>query len=422
MTWQPLFLGSARDEIAAVVRELGTAVLAIPRATDSTARVPGLVEDGRTYDLADGSAGVAAFLVVLGNALRSRDLKNRACELLQAGLTSINGSPLGGLHYGLAGVGWALALIQREQTSAVDEETLIEIDQVLLDLVERDRTNGMFDLTSGYAGVLAYALERLPSSTGRRLAIVTAAALHACSGAMAGVGAWRTTKAWVRPNFLAVAPEGYFDLGVAYGNAGACAALAKAVRADVAPAGARARVEAVARWILEQRVDTPLAAFPWWTEGAIQYCGFHAWCYGDPGVAAALFTAADAVGDSVCMAEAVSAVQQAAARSIREHLIQDATLQHGAAGVAHIYNRFYQRTGDRFLRDAAASWIRETLRWRQPGSGIGGYRGIRFEGTATTERWKNARGFLTGAAGVGLVLLGAIGDDEPVWDSVLMLA
>ena len=92
----------------------------------------------------------------------------------------------------------------------------------------------------------------------------------------------------------------------------------------------------------------------------------------------------------------------------------------GAGGVAHLFNRFHQATGDPVLGEAARRWVDETLALRGS-EGIGGFRawGPNAEKELT---WRDEAGFLTGAAGVGLTLLAAATAVEPEWDRVLQVS
>lgn len=67
------------------------------------------------------------------------------------------------------------------------------------------------------------------------------------------------------------------------------------------------------------------------------------------------------------------------------------------------------------------TWFARALELRRPGQGIAGFRtwGPGADGEMT---WLIDPTFLTGAAGIGLALLGATTDLEPVWDRLLLLA
>ena len=139
-----------------------------------------------------------------------------------------------------------------------------------------------------------------------------------------------------------------------------------------------------------------------------------AWCYGDPGVAAASWSAARRLGTPTRDAEAL-----ARACAIREPAlcgVRDAGLCHGALGLAHLNNRFFQASRDPVFRDAARAWFARGLAMRRPGEGVAGF----FAVEGDDARQRAAPGFLDGAAGIGLALIAGLQPTEPGWDRLLL--
>jgi hypothetical protein len=95
----------------------------------------------------------------------------------------------------------------------------------------------------------------------------------------------------------------------------------------------------------------------------------------------------------------------------------DAGLCHGAAGIAHLLNRFSQATGDLELARAADAWFGRALAMRRTDSVAGFPRGIPVNGVLT---WEPAADLLTGATGVALALHAAISPIEPAWDQLML--
>jgi lantibiotic biosynthesis protein len=149
---------------------------------------------------------------------------------------------------------------------------------------------------------------------------------------------------------------------------------------------ARPLLEQAAAWLLAQRLpgfeDASYAM--WLSADRPEDPARSAWCYGDPGVV-------------------------------------DAGLCHGAAGLAHIFNRMAQATGDERLAEAARVWFQRTLEFRQDGQGIGGFLAWAPEADGKPA-WKGNPGLLTGTAGIALALLAASCPHEPQWDRVLLLS
>ena len=146
-----------------------------------------------------------------------------------------------------------------------------------------------------------------------------------------------------------------------------------------------------------------------------------AWCYGDPGIAATLLVAARAAGEPAWEDKALEVARAAASRPAERSFVRDAGVCHGAAGLAHLFNRFWQASGEEVFRDAARFWIERTLELRSPGEGIAGFRAWHAM-TGSTGQWAAVPGLLEGAAGVALVLLAAVSPVEPEWDRILLVS
>ena len=150
------------------------------------------------------------------------------------------------------------------------------------------------------------------------------------------------------------------------------------------------------------------------------YPARQAWCYGDPGAAIALLAAARNVGEPVWEQAALDIALRAAVRPPQQAGVKDAGLCHGAVGLGHIFNRFYQATGHAQFATAARFWYEQTLAMRQPGQGIAGYLSW-GPGTDGALAWVEDLGILSGAAGIGLALLAATTPLTPAWDRMLLV-
>ncbi|HSK76582.1 MAG TPA: lanthionine synthetase LanC family protein, partial [Thermoanaerobaculia bacterium] len=219
-------------------------------------------------------------------------------------------------------------------------------------------------------------------------------------------------------------PQGNYNLGVAHGVPGIVAALAGIVAAGVAqPRAGRLLEEAVAWMLAEGKLPPGAGAvFPsHLAPGASPKPSRQAWCYGDPGIAAALLGAARQAGEPSWEREALETARSAAACSREAAGIKDAGLCHGAAGLGHLWNRLWQASGEPVFADTARAWFEWTLDFRQPGRGSAGFLARDMDDDGQ-PKWVEDTGFLTGTAGIGLTLLGALFPIEPAWDRVLLVS
>jgi hypothetical protein len=129
-----------------------------------------------------------------------------------------------------------------------------------------------------------------------------------------------------------------------------------------------------------------------------------------------LMHAAEALGRSDWWDSALDLALLAARRDPSSTGVEDAGICHGTAGLALVFARLAAYTDDPELRTAASTWLGRTLERWEPGTGCGGFTILGLEG------WTPEPSFLTGSAGIGLVLLALSDSEPPSWDRLLLLA
>jgi hypothetical protein len=408
MAWQPLLQGDLKDRawerIRAILHDLST--LAKDPAGDPS--------------LAGGTSGLALLYGYLAQTEGGPDHVATSKRYLEHATVAMADQPsAASLYSGLAGVGWATAHLQGRLPGLDGEDDLEEMDDVLLEHLDQSPWDGDYDLINGLVGFGVYALERLPRPRAvacleRVIDHLAVTAEHKAPGVT-----WWTNPAWLPPETPEKFPNGYYNLGLAHGVPGVIALLGQACAAGVAFPKARPLLDETVRWLLAHQGP---AGFGFWiAPEAEDRPARLAWCYGDPGVAAALLVAARGVGESAWEGQALAMARRAAQRPATESGIVDAGLCHGAAGLSHLFNRMYQATGEPWLAEAAQFWLARTLEMQRPGRGIGGYEAW-VPGDDGKNTWAAEAGLLTGAAGIALALLAATTAIEPAWDRVLLVS
>jgi len=378
-TWRPLVTGGLAERLRASLDEILVAM---------KSRSP-LGEDpwiALLYAYADrverSDRHAAAFDAVVERALASvsEDVHSSA------------------LYGGFTGVAW-LANHTTEVEDGV-EDPYEDIDATLRGLLARSAGALDYDLISGLVGIGVYFLERLAVSRAQPVASECLAVIADRLGELAehtSAGAtWFTDPTFLPEWQREHAPNGYHNLGVAVD------------------------------WLLAQASTTGPSRFPAWClkdapRDPAPGPPF-AWCYGDLGLSVALLRAARCVDEPQWEREAVEIAWNAAAlREGGNGMPRDAGLCHGTAGVAHIFNRIFQATGDPTFEEAACLWFERTLQMRHRGKGIAGYRA--FHGLPKDRGgWVDDPGFLEGATGIGLSFLAATSEVEPDWDRLLLIS
>lgn len=370
--------------------------------------------------LARGKAGVAILYAYLALARADHGDEQTAVRLLNQAVDAVAAMKMAPCFFtGFAGIAWANAHLEGRVLHSIDEDANDEIDLVLQTHLRQSPWRGDYNLLTGLVGFGVYALERMPRE----------AAINCLESIIDRLGetAERTAVGitWFTP------PDehgghGHYNLGLAPGVPGVIAFLAQVCapgdeRLGRARTKTRPLLDGAVAWLLAQQSADGTQGFPSKMGPGISPTPARiAWCYGDLGIAVALLRAARDVQKPAWEEKALMIADRAANRRPEIAGVKDCGLCHGAAGVAHLFNRLFQATGDSGYAAAARFWFARTLEMRRPGSGIAGFSALFPE--AGVERWVLEPGLLRGAAGIGLALLAAATPIEPSWDRMLLVS
>lgn len=350
-----------------------------------------------------------------------------------------NPTPYLGLHGGLAGLGWTVEHLSRRLRGVVespgasppdpdapedDEDLNADLDALLLARLRVSPWRGPYDLIGGLVGIGVYFLERAPSPVATMGVGLVLDRLAEGSTLDAAGRTWHTAAellpAWQRE----ICPNGYRNLGVAHGIPGILYFLSEAITAGLHAERAAALLDDSMAWLIAQRRPAgSLSLFGSWSAPSQSPADSRlAWCYGDLGIMAVLRQVADAHGREDWRACADDLLTQCLHWPAATSGVVDVPLCHGAAGIAHVFNRLYQAVGDQRCGDAARAWFAQALAMRELGEGAGGFRSVtRPDPDGPIIRTANLT-FLDGAIGIALALLAAVTPMEPEWDRLLLLS
>lgn len=377
--------------------------------------------------LAGGQAGSA--LLHLHAARAGLGASSDAFDHIREAVLSTQVEPLEGtgLFAGTSGLALALAECARDEPrfqpslDRLHERLAAQVHATELPRTERAVSDLHYDLVTGAAGTLAY-LSSVPRPTqqvrdaaARLIEYLVWLAEPARTPGTAH--RWLITPELYPPvgSYHERYPHGYLNLGLSHGVPGVVAALASAWEAGHRHPGQLAAVQTLTSWIrARHRTD---AHGPVWPDGIpvdadgeeLTDRGAHdqfAWCYGSAGVAAALLTVARATGNEELRTAAVDAFEGVLRRSAGTRSASP-TLCHGHAGLVMLCQEFapWSALAGRTL----PRLVQELLDYGDPDLPLG------FADQEVPGNFVDDPTLLTGATGVALVLLAAIGDERPPW-------
>ena len=408
--WEPILSGGPAEQ-AFDAAEAIAADIAYPMV--NTWKLFG--EREAPHSLGFGGAGIALFFWYFSNVFQNSEHARTAFHFLSDALVAANQEWMApGLIRGISGVYWACEHINRH-LGFVRLETKNE-DQNFKFANWCEKASTAAALTDGIGGLCLYAAEGMPDKAAESLMHIVAASIERMSELVPPGIAWKASEQ-AEVDIQSVVPgfrlnRKAFPLNVGYGLAGIVGSLLSSYSNGVAQERTKQLVEnAISCLLSQKRPPGPWQLFPAGI-GIDLPAMPSGWYVGDLGIAIVLFNASRVLGRDDWRATALEIAQSEAEKRERYARInsEDYTLSTGAAGHAHLFNRLFHATGEELFADAARFWYGQALACRRPGTGTGGFlfHGLDFQG------------FLSGASGLGLALLGAISSVAPGWDRALV--
>ena len=431
--WQPIITDPA---LAARAEEivLRTAQFFDPRVTD--ALPPPRLQRFLTRNTGcEGVPAVAVFFAYLALERWREEWVEAASTWLDRAVDVTSGldEPGPWLSSGIAGCAWAISHILPRLGAPhelADEDPNQEVDQALAEFLAGFRGSIDAELVLGLSGLGTYYLESLARESSRDGLAVVVDQLREQADPLPNGFAWRKPLPALSHAHRIAHPDGLYNLGIPHGAPGVIAFLARVCAGDAASGTARELLEGAVAWLLDQRSPSGASLFPCYVDprrGPVEEESRLAWCYGDLAIASAVLQAARALDRPDWELDALVIAERAAARPRASAGVEDGMVCHGAAGLAHMFNRMYQASGRACLRAAALRWYQATVDYYDPSSCPTGYRCLVREQTdAPTNEGPivaaESYGVAVGVVGVALALLAGLGRVTPDWDRVLATA
>ncbi len=369
--------------------------------------------------LMGGKTGIALFFFYYAQLTMEEKYVDFAHELITEIFESINKeSSIHTFAGGLAGVGWMMEhLVQIDFVEADTDDILEDLDSFLHKAMISDIKNGNYDFLHGAVGNGTYFLNRLNKKESKNYLKELVDHLDKISHKKRG-----NKIAWESVLDHEKGTKGY-NLSLSHGISSIIVFLAKMLEKGIYIGKVSRLLNGAVNYLLSHALDTEKYSsnFPSWISKEYPTDSSRlAWCYGDLGVGIALWQAARAAGNKEWEQRALDTLQHTTGRrDLKENMVLDAGLCHGAAGMAHIYNRLYHYTGFDAFKESALYWLDQTQKMAVYKDGYAGYKAWHTE---KYGGWVTEAGLLEGIAGIGLMLISIVSDIEPKWDRSLFLS
>lgn len=352
---------------------------------------------------------------------------------LAAGVAASNSAPpAAGVFTGLAGLGFAARAVAAgsqdcSRLIAQCDDFVGRAARETLSLLEKNpgalRT-AHFDAVTGLSGVARYLL-RARGPVDPLVREITRFLIGLClPAAGADVPRWFTKDSYGVPAEDGDPSDGQLNLGLAHGIGGVLAYLSVARLHDVRLPLLQEAISHIAAWYLKwykrasHGANWPsVVSYGEEVGGLIARSGDRgAWCYGTPGIARTLQSAARATGDGTLAATARRAMGDFVAQILEGGGMNHPALCHGWAGLLRITQLMNDEAGT--FDDALDEIAVRVIDAFEPHLPLG----FAYN-TLDPDHWADAPGLLDGAAGTALALLAYAGPgaSRTGWEEVFLL-
>ena len=356
------------------------------------------------YSLLGGDLGDIIFLYYYSR------IDNRyepvADSLLDKVFDSLNVFPVVGTYCnGFTGLGIALLALETDGFVSGASEALHELDQQIdITFIQYVET-GKIDFLHGFTGYGFYFLkcyDKNPIYAKNHLMTIVSALEQLAISHGNGIK-WKFSDD----------PMKRYNISLSHGMSSVVMLLCKIIwSVNLEPAEAKQVIRLIGgsvNYMLKQRID-PNKYGSWFVSTSTE-CEPHirpsrlGWCYGDLGVAVALYHASDILQNSDLKQLAVEVLEYAAVkrRDPIKNTVYDTGLCHGAAGVAQIFKTMATCASSNVLEDASYYWDNMVMR-----NAIRTKNGYEYFSYNPQKRcYEQKSGLLDGGSGIGLYLLNA---------------
>ncbi len=374
----------------------------------------------KNASLLSGSAGNAIFLKCYYKKMPNEIIFDNLKKNINNSIFAIENSRLTYTFCsGIAGIAWSLIYLSEQKLLDLGDDAYFkELDFFLYNCGKNDLENRNFDYLHGGLGVILYFLKRDKSPTSNDYLLSLTKLLFSQVKNNEDEIVWSS-------NFNiteSINQLEEYNIGLAHGIPSIIIVLTKLYTNDIEKDKCQELLKGTIKWLLKQKLPLGnISIYPNIVtdeKSNIQPSRL-AWCYGDLGIATALWQAGKSLKNDEWKTEAIEILKNSCKRKdLNKNSVCDAGICHGTAGIAQIYNRFYWETKLPEFKETANYWINETLKMAYHKDGLAGYKSWR----GSELGWENKIGILEGITGIGLALLSHISDEDPNWDECLLLS
>jgi len=384
------------------------------------------VDQNEDVGVLGGSAGIALFHFYYSRFLdddRDDQYIDKGSEVITETFSKIQK----GFSYptfcdGIAGACWVFELLKEEKFIELQEDIITpELDHFLLEQMKTDIQEGNYDFLHGAMGYGYYFLKRYQNATSKASKLNYKKYLFVLLDFLKETAIHQNNGMWWTSEII-VGEEKFkgCNLGLSHGVPSILNFLCRLGAYPDFYTVVQRLLRGGAMHILDcKHSNTELTSTfsNWVTDGyQKEFTSRLAWCYGDLGIGITLLRVGHFLEDKKITQEAIHILKRTTLRKdVKEALVKDAGICHGAFGIMHIYEHVFRTTKDPVFREAANYWGEIGLDMDLYQDGLAGYK------VHKGDHLKSEESLLEGIAGIGLAILSYLSDTEAKWDESLLI-
>lgn len=221
------------------------------------------------------------------------------------------------------------------------------------------------------------------------------------------------------------------NLGLAHGSPSIIIFLLSLHQQGIAPERSRDLLEQALAFVLAQELPDSLSLFPSTVAPGSQAPGPSrlAWCYGDLGIAYVLLRAGQYFQNEAWCRKGLQVALHAAGRDVESARVQsndedkriNTGFCHGTSGIAFLFQRLFELTGNSALEQRAHEWLALTLEHLPPQLEVLSNDSFIKPFDPDSPELEQRYGLLEGIAGTGLVLTAFANPAKTSWSKLFLL-
>lgn len=315
---------------------------------------------------------------------------------------------------GLAGILYLFVHLKENNLLNVDLENKSIIEYILVNSMRKDFDNGLYDFMHGGLGPAYYLLK----ISNKEMVKEVIDLLYNLADKESHIGIFKWKYLLEKNN------DCLYNISLSHGISSIIIFIVRAMKSchNIENEKCKKILYGAVNFIKSQEIDVKKygSFFPYQSiscSSKLQSGSRLAWCYGDLGVAYALWLAGGVLSDQALTDQALKILLYSTKRlTINETHIIDSCICHGSSGVVLIFRHLYLKTGILDFYRAMNYWIEQTLGFATFPNGLSGFM------TYSINKYCCDYSLLTGISGVGLVLLSYLENDDQPWDEFFLLS